>query len=331
MNPALASFGYKHEIRAALNKAQQFLIATHVRPDGDAIGSLLGFGLALKAQGKQIQMVIQGGFPGKYRFLSGSDEIRDKCDLPYEFSIALDCADEARSGDIFASRLPDLNIDHHATNTRFGKINLVLPEYAATAAILAELLPEWGLEISSQVASALMMGIVTDTIGFRTPNVDAKLLRMAAALIEKGAALAEVYKRTIIDQSFPSAVLWGAALNRMQRDGRLVWTSITLEDRHGAHYNGWDDADLSNFLSTIEECDVSVLFNEQKDDKVKVSWRSTGGLNIADLAVRFNGGGHTPAAGAELNGSLQAVQEIILKATKTFIKEEIHSQGEGNA
>ncbi len=331
MNVADHSILLEEKIRTALHQAEKIMIAAHTRPDGDAIGSLLGLGLALKAHGKQVQMVIQGGYPGKYKFLEGCDEIREKVELPFDFSIALDCADNTRAGEIFTNEAPSLNIDHHVTNTHFGNLNFVQPEYAATAAILADHLPKWGFPLTPSAANALLMGIVTDTIGFRTPNVNASLLQLCAELIGEGADLANVYKRALVDQSYASAILWGTALSRLQREGRLVWASITLDDRKNAQYSGWDDADLANFLSTIEDSDISVLFNQQKDDKVKVSWRSTGGIDVSELAVQFNGGGHPPAAGAELDGSLQAVQELVLQATKKILNEDERSQGEKNA
>ena len=168
------------EICEALSNAQRILITTHIRPDGDAIGSLLGLSLSLIDIQKHTQMVIQGGFPAKYRFLIGSEKIKECAEDPFDFVISLDCADQSRAGDILANRQPDLNIDHHETNTLFGKINLVCPEYAATTAILAEKIPQWGLPITPPSANALLTGIVTDTIGFRTPNVNSTLLRMAA-------------------------------------------------------------------------------------------------------------------------------------------------------
>jgi bifunctional oligoribonuclease and PAP phosphatase NrnA len=309
-------------IRAALRAAEDIVITTHVRPDGDAIGALLGCGLTLQAAGKQVQMVIDGGFPRKYKFLEGSTFIQDKTAQPIGFTIALDCADQNRAGEVFESRKIDLNIDHHITNPGFGLFNFIGVEYAATCAILADHLPKWGFEILPAAANALLMGIVTDTIGFRTPNVNPGLLRLSAELMEKGADLDLVYKNSLVSQSFSSVALWGAALNRIHQDGRIVWTSITLSDRKANNYNGWDDADLTNFLSTIEESDIAILFNQQKDDKVKVSWRSRGTIDVSKLAQSFHGGGHPPAAGAELDGSLQAVEEVVLKATKELLGEE---------
>ena len=185
-------------ISKELQNARQILITTHIRPDGDAIGSLIGLGLSLQAAGKYVQLVMQNDIPPTFRFLDGYDLIKRKPEIQYELIIMLDCGDISRSGYPISGRMVDINIDHHVTNARFARINLIEDKAVSTSAILAEHLPEWGLQIEQRSAQALLSGIVSDTIGFRTPNVTPQTLRLAAELMEKGADLAHIYNQALV-------------------------------------------------------------------------------------------------------------------------------------
>lgn len=310
-----------------LRECQKPLILSHIRPDGDAIGSLIGLGLALKKAGKFPQLVLEDGLPSKYRFLAGSELVSSKIKADHDLVITLDCSDLERLGDLGKKLAVDINIDHHITNENFAVINLVVPEVPATAEILAEQLVNWGYELDEASASALLLGILTDTIGFRTSNVRPQTLRQAASLMDVGANLPEIYMHALVSQSFPASLLWGKALSRLVRENGLVWTVITLKDRKEAGYTGRDDADLTNVLSAIEDSDVAILFNEQNGGKVKVSWRSNPPYDVSRIAQHFGGGGHPPASGAEMEGSLEEVETAILKFTKQFMKD-MHSKGE---
>ena len=307
-------------IRERISVSNRPLLIAHMRPDGDAIGSLIGLGLALQSAGKQPRLVLTDGLPSKFKFLEGSQDIQKQIETGYDLVITLDASDKRRLGNINPELAVDINIDHHITNEHFGEINLVLPEQPATSSILATMMPEWGLAISKPIASALLAGIITDTIGFRTSNVTPQLLRLCADLMDCGADLPFLYNKVLIDQTFADSQLWGLALSRLKHEGRILWTSITLDDRKQAGHQGKDDADLTNLLSGIQDHDIAVLFNEQNDGKVKVSWRSNELVNVADIAVQFGGGGHPAAAGAEVAGSLSEVEEKILRSTKNHIK-----------
>jgi phosphoesterase RecJ-like protein len=306
-------------IGRSISQAEKFLLVAHVRADGDAIGSLLGFGLALQENGKQVQMVLPDGGPSRYRHLAGHQLIKKKAEIPFDLSIVLDCSDLPRTGDVLDGRQPDINIDHHITNLKFARINLVLPEIAATSAILVDCLPLWGLPFSTASAEALLTGIVSDTLGFRTTNTTAHTLNAAAVLMEHGAPLADIYERELLQRSFESVRYWGKGLNNLQREGGLIWTALSLADRKEADYPGNDDADLVNILSSIEDYDMVIILTEQKNNHVKVSWRGRPGLDVSTLALQFNGGGHPAAAGADVVGTLPEVEERILQASRSLI------------
>ncbi|MBM3138508.1 MAG: bifunctional oligoribonuclease/PAP phosphatase NrnA [Chloroflexi bacterium] len=322
MNPDIHAM-----IASKLNACQKPLILSHIRPDGDAIGSIIGLGLALKNSGKSPQLVLEDGLPAKYRFIQCSEMVASKVKGEFDLVITLDCSDQNRLGEIGKDLEIDINIDHHVTNEEFATLNLIEPDFPATAEILADNLPDWGFELDINIANALLMGILTDTIGFRTSNVRPETLRQSAKLMELGADLGEIYLHSLVTQSFPASLLWGKALSRLVKENGLVWTMITLDDRKEAKYSGRDDADLTNILSSIEGSDMAILFNEQNDGKVKISWRSNAPYNVSWVAQQFGGGGHPPASGAEVEGSLEEVVKKILEFTKQYMKD-FHSKGE---
>ena len=302
-----------------LKESQSVLIVAHLRPDGDAIGSIVGMGLALLAGRKKIQMVLKDPIPARYRFLTGTELIQHAPKEAYDLSIALDCGDLPRLGEFFNERKPDINIDHHITNDNFAKVNLVIPQEVATSAILAKYLPEWGFPLDSDSASALCMGLLTDTNGFRIPTVSPDTLELAAQLMRQGAPLPEIYQRSLSSQSLQTSKLWGLSLTKLKMEKGLLWTSITNADRELAGYNGRDDAEITNFLTSVEGCKVAVLFNEQSAEKVKVSWRSRNHIDVAKLAQHYKGGGHPNAAGAEITQTLKDAEQEILRTTQQYI------------
>ncbi len=310
------------QISALLSQAQSVVVVSHIRPDGDAIGSLLGMGLALLRAGKKVQMVLQDGLPEKYSFLPGSQLVQRTIETPFDTLIVVDCSDLERTGIILQGQNPpDLVIDHHKTNLAFGSLNYVEPQTVATAAILAEKLPVWGLEGDKAVAECLLTGILGDTIGFRTSNMSPQALRVAADLMEKGADLPTIYQKTLLSRSIAELRYWGRGLTNIRYEDGLLWTILTLDDRIKSAYPENDDADLINLLSSAADFLVVVLFIEQADGRVKVSWRSAEGIDVSQVAFEFGGGGHAAAAGADIDGSLDKVVELVLTKTKNLLRD----------
>lgn len=304
-------------IKQKIDDAKLITLVTHIRPDGDAVGSVIGFAETLRGNGKEIHIAFEETLPVRFRFLKEKEEKKQSAQTG--IILTVDCADRGRLPKAFAEQHIDINIDHHATNTNFGELNYVNPKAAATAEIITDLLMEWEMPISPTAANALLMGIITDTIGFRTPNTTPHTLNTAAALIEKGASLTDMYQRSLSDMTWEASLLWGFALNKLQKEGKIIYTVITCEDRKKSGFTGRDDADLTNFLSSIQEAEISILFNQQNENLVKVSWRSRSNVNVANLASQFGGGGHPAAAGAEIKLSLQETQQKVLAVTKSYL------------
>jgi phosphoesterase RecJ-like protein len=308
-------------IKARLTGARSLLLASHVRPDGDAVGSLLGLGLVLEAAGKAVQMVLVDGVAASFRHLEGADRIKRSFEPGFDTFITLDCADFRRAGGPFAAlNQPNINIDHHKTNERFGELNLIEGEEVATSAILTKYLPAWGYPITKPVAAALLTGIITDTLGFRTSNVTPEALRQVATLMESGVDMPDLYMRGLVHRSYAAARYWGRGLSKLEHRDGIVYGSLTLEDRKLVGYSGSDDADLINVISAIDGFKIGMIFVEQPANHVKISWRALQpGIDVALVAVQFGGGGHAAAAGADVEGSLEEVQQNVLRRTKEML------------
>lgn len=305
-----------HQLRVKFAQAKNILVAAHVRPDGDAVGALLAIGLGLQGLGKNVQMVLADGVPSSFRHLSGAELVKKKAEGEVDLVVTVDCSDLKRLGTALEGYgQPDINIDHHVTNLAFGKLNLIDADAAATSEIITECFETWGFQFTVDIANALMAGILSDTLGFRTSNTRPQELRHAADLMEKGADLPEQYSRALLRRSYAAARYWGAGLSNLEHQDRLVWSTLRLSDREACHYPGNDDADLINTISAIDDFDISLIFVEQRNQTVKVSWRSIPGYDVSQIALSFGGGGHPAAAGADIPGTLEEIQPKVLQAT----------------
>jgi phosphoesterase RecJ-like protein len=300
-----------------VKKAERILIISHIRPDGDAVGSLLGLGLILEELGKDVNLVLEDGVPKVFDHLVGSDRVLKQVSGIYDLVIVVDSSDIDRIGSILDEYgEADVNIDHHPTNTQFASLNIVCEDAVATVEIIYDLARALSYPVSQPAAEALLTGLLTDSLGFRTSSSSPRTLRIAADLQELGADLPELYRKAMFEKSYEAVKYWGKGLGRIQREDRLAWTSLNLEDRQETDYPGRDDADLVNILSRIKDVDVCVVFVEQVNGTVKVSWRARPGFDVSQIATQFGGGGHIPAAGADIQGNLEQVQADVLEATR---------------
>jgi phosphoesterase RecJ-like protein len=312
-----------------LRAAQHILVVTHVGPDGDAIGSLLGLGGLLAEQGKAATLACEDVVPEAYRFLPGSEQIVRQAGVRPDLVVSLDCSDRGRLGARFAAleAVPLVNIDHHVTNTLFGAINWVDPSRAATAQMVLELAEALAWPIRPPVADCLLCGLVTDTRSFRTANVDGETIGAAQRLIAAGASLPRVARQALDLRSLASVRLWGEAVNALQlRDG-ILWTQVTRAMRQRWAVVDRDTSGLSNFLSGVREARIVAVFAELDDGQVDVSLRAEPGLDVAQVALRLGGGGHPLAAGLTLPGDLDEVQGRVLAELRASLAEQEAARG----
>ena len=315
----------REAISAEIGRACRILLVTHVGPDGDAMGSLLGLGSLLRARGKEVTLACEDPVPESYRFLPGSDQVVQEASGSYDLVIGLDCSDRQRMGDVVSENLaalPLVNIDHHVTNGRFGTINWVDASAVATTQMVLTLAEELGWPVTRQVAICLLNGLVTDTRSFRTSNVDMAAMRAVLRLIEAGASLPEIARQALEQRPLASVRLWADAVDRLRLEDGILWTSVTLAMRQRWGMDENDFSGLANSLSGIREARAVVVFTERDNGLIDVSMRAAPGLNVAQAAVRLGGGGHPQAAGCTLEGDLPQVQERVLAEVGQSLSEQ---------
>jgi phosphoesterase RecJ-like protein len=313
-------------LRYAVEKANTVLIVTHVDPDGDAIGSLTAMGQFLKERRKLVTMACEDAVPQRFNFLPLANEVRRSplSNGTYDLVIALDCGDHLRMGTVFTA-LPDptptlVNIDHHVTNTQFGDFNLIDPQASATAEILHYLFQEWEEPITPGIATSLLTGLVTDTLGFRTSNTTPRSLRAAADLMEAGGDLFQITMVALILRPLATIQLWQVGLSRMQFDDGLLWTTISRKAAQAVG-DSTNSTGLSNLLADVEEVAIGVVLTEMNDGSVRVSMRSRDPYDVSGIAVQFGGGGHPQASGCTLRVPLAEAETRIVEACRQVIRE----------
>jgi phosphoesterase RecJ-like protein len=322
-----------------IHQADRILLICHVSPDGDAIGSLLGLGLGLKELDKSPTLACESPPPHKFSFLPDHDCIVNAIDTSdFDLVIGLDCSDLARLGTIYDSDrmngIPLINIDHHITNLYFGDIDLVDPSAASTAEIVLTLLDKLGVPVESQkpanptltplpgIATCLLTGIVTDTLGFRTSNVTPKVMAAAVRLMEAGASLSQVTHFSFNQRPLAELGLLALGLNQMQSEDGLAWSQISLTDRYACGHKGDGDAGLVGMLARTQEVHIAAVFTEKTNNQVEIGFRADPGFDVAQLALSLGGGGHPAASGCTIEGPLELAKARVLPLLRTTLREQ---------
>lgn len=313
-----------------IRSAQRPLLVCHVAPDGDAVGSLVGLGRALRQKGQESILACSDPIPASLHFIPGAEDVVQDVEGSFDLVISLDSSDTARLGRLAQSpafeSVPLLNIDHHLTNLDFGDVNLVDSTASSTAEIVLRVLERMAVPLNVEIATALLTGIVGDTRGFRTDNVTAQVMETAVRLMEAGASLPYVARHALDRRSTAAVQLWGAALAQLQVGDRVIWTSIPLAMRQAIGYQGSGDAGLVNFLISADDADAAAVFVEREDGDVEVGLRATSGFDIAQVALRFGGGGHALAAGCTLPGPPAEAQARFLAALRADLDRQRQAQ-----
>jgi bifunctional oligoribonuclease and PAP phosphatase NrnA len=305
------------EANEAVRSAASILVVTHVKPDGDAIGSLLGMTQALREIGKKVDAAVDSGVPDFVRFLSGARTVKSKLKRgKWELLISVDASDEERTGLVGAygrkHSAKVINLDHHPTNTLFGDVHLVVPTAVSATEIIYDWLLNLGLTISKPVATALLTGLITDTIGFRTSNVNPKTLGVAQQLMLAGAPFMEIINQTLVSKPFSTLNLWKQSFPSMQFQEGIISAVVTQENLKQAGLAEMTDGGLVSTLVAAEEASIAVVFKELPDNRVELSIRSKPGIDVGSVAFALGGGGHAQASGATVPGSVDEVRERVM-------------------
>ncbi len=318
-------------VKALLEK-RTFLITTHVRPDGDAIGSQLALYHALRKLGKKVVLRNDSPVPANFRFLPGSPRIGTEGPLPFqpEAAIVLDAPSPGRVGKVEKEleKIPTvLNIDHHVSNTRYGKANWVSPKSSSVGEMIFHLVPALGVKLSRPIALCLYTAVLTDMGKFQfmvTPESGVRIFKLLAELVETGLVPYEIYKKVYNLYSTAPLKLLGDALAtiRFSAGGEISYLDVTrkMQERWGERDDNADH--LISFPRDVITVRVAILFTELPGGRVKISFRSKepGLIDVNTIASGFGGGGHPAAAGAEVKGSLKTVHSKVISAVRKELK-----------
>lgn len=312
------------EIAAALREHDSFVVLSHVRPDGDALGSQIAMGLALKQLGKKVKVWNEEGLLEKFTFLPGGELVSLPPNEPEDFDVvlALDTATRQRLGDNVLAAIGQaklwINIDHHPSNPRYGDLVHIDPIAPATGQILFELLQTQQLPLDEGIAENLFAAISTDTGSFQYPNTTARTFEIAADILRCGIKVGELSQKLYESYSRRRIELLRVLLDRMHfdGDGKVAYFSLPLATAHELGVIPEDNEGLIDHLRAIDGVIIAAFLEELEDGKVRVSMRSKDDrADVCEICKTFKGGGHKLAAGARVAGALDDVaQRVVAEA-----------------
>ncbi len=310
-----------------INNGNKFLVISHLNPEGDAIGSLLGMALALRAGGKEAVAYLEDELPDMFDFLPGAETIvHDLTGLgPFDVTIAVDCGQMERLGQKFVDfdgKGTLVNVDHHATNDSFGVVNVIDPQASAAGEMVFDLINAAGIKIDKGVATNLYVAIHTDTGSFRYSCSTPGAFKKAGALVELGADPWEVSTHVYENLPYKRFLLLGLVLSTMEvmeYDGVKVASLMVTNDMFEESGAARELSDgFVNYARSVEGVEVGMLLKESENPGAicKVSLRSKGKVDVSAVAASFGGGGHKNAAGCTIDGTLESTKEKVLAALK---------------
>lgn len=301
----------------AIETHNSFVIIAHVNMDGDALGSAAALALALKEKGKQCFFKGEGEVPGQLSLLAGIKKLLELPEMQqYDAAIAVDCAEYERMGiyaPLFLNARFKICIDHHETNKGFGDINYI-KSYPASAQCVYELLKQLRVNIHGEIAECLYAAFLTDTGRFSHSDVTRETMLAAASLYDAGFDTARVNKLIFGTRTFSASRLLGRGLEKLELffNGRVSVIALTQQDFEQCGANEGDSEGIVNYALEVAGVEAAV-FLRQRGGGYKISLRSAGKLDVADIASQFGGGGHRLAAGCTVNGELDQVKDRIIQ------------------
>lgn len=305
-----------------LERASSVLIGTHLNPDGDALGSALAMSLYLDKMGVENEVLCHHEPPRNLKFLPGASRIRQTPKKEkYDLGIVLDLDAVERLGstaEFFNQCQRLVVIDHHIPHEKPGDLRIIDTSAPATAVILTRLLIELGANITPDIATCLITGIVTDTGSFRFRNTSPESLSLSSYLLERGGALTQVQEEIFQSKSLGSVRLLGRALEGMQLvcNDQIAWATVSAQDFEEANASDVDTEGFVNELLFITSVQMAAILREPKRGKIRCSLRSRGDWDVALVARKFGGGGHRNAAGCTIEGTLEEAEALVVRGLK---------------
>lgn len=306
-----------------IENKQNFAITTHVRPDGDGVGSSLGLCWLLRSLGKTAEVISRDHIPIAYARLPGADEIRivSAIDKEYDAVFVIECSDSARPG---IKNLEDqftVNIDHHATCGHFGTINWIDATASAVGEMIYNLCKAIGGRVTKEIAECVYMALVTDTGSFHFSNTTARTLKVASELILAGAKPGYISEMVYNSYPWSRVELMRQVLNTVKRtaNGKVAWMRQTLEMSETSETVDGDNNGFVNIPLAAREVEAVLYMREVQPGAYRCSLRSKGDINVARVAEKFGGGGHRNASGCRLEGDWDAKEKELIEALSNAV------------
>lgn len=304
-----------------------FAITTHIKPDGDGVGSSLGLCWLLRSLGKDAEVVVRGEVPSAYRSLPGADDIRDVTAIngKYDAVFVIECSDLERPGIDGLDRQLTVNIDHHSTSEHFGTINWIDSTASAVGEMIYNLCKAIGGRITKEIAECVYLALVTDTGSFHFSNTSDRTLKVASELIRAGAKPADIGQAVYNNYPWSRIELMRQVLDTVRRDetGRVAMLRQTLEMRERAGAVDGDNNGFVNIPLAAKEVQAAVYMREVGPGKYRASLRSKGDINVAKVAEQFGGGGHKNAAGLSIEGNWDEKEREIVNALAAAVDDAV--------
>lgn len=306
-----------------IEKKSRFAITTHIKPDGDGVGSSLGLYWLLRSLGKDADVIVRGDVPPAYRSLPGADSIRDVAHVNghYDAVFVIECSDLDRPGIDGLDNQFTVNIDHHATSEHFGSINWIDSTASAVGEMIYNLCKAIGGKITKDIAECVYMALVTDTGSFHFPNTSERTLKVASELIKAGAKPYEIGEAVYYNYPWSRIELMRQVLGTVRRDesGKIAMLRQTLAMRAAADAVDGDNNGFVNIPLAAKDVKAVVYMREVGPGKYRASLRSKNGINVAKVAEAFGGGGHKNAAGLGIEGDWDEKEAEIVAALREAV------------
>ncbi len=304
-----------------LRQGERFLVCSHTRPDGDAVGSMLAMGMLLEQMGKQADLVAADRVPAVYRSLPGAEKIRWVLRVRgiYDAVILLECDSVERSRVRGLEPYFHINIDHHATGRNFGHLNWIDRDAASVGEMVHRLVKAAGATVTPEMARCLYTTVLTDTGGFCYGGIRASTFEFARELAVAGADPVAIARDIYFATPESKLRLLGAALSTLQHEGKLAWLWVTHADMLHARAVEEDCEGIVNYAISIAGVEAAAFLRELPEGRIRLSLRSKGKIDVAALAAGLGGGGHENAAGVTLDGPLERATAEILAALKAGV------------
>lgn len=299
-----------------IESKRDFAITSHLRPDGDSLGSSLALKLVLESLGKDVVVVMRDPIPRAYSGLTGADRavIIPCFEKQYDAVFVIECSDIDRPGLPGLAEQFTVNIDHHSTTVLFGKINWIDSTAAAVGEMIYNLCKALGVQISPEMAENIYAALLTDTGSFHFSNTTERTLKVASELVRLGARPAKISRSIYYDHPFSKIKLVGLALSKLQRDpsGRVAWLTVTNDMMREAEASEEDVEGIVGYPLSVGEVEAVAFFKEVKPGTYRASLRSKDSINVAKLAEQFGGGGHRNASGCTIRGSREEIERNVV-------------------